>query len=118
MEKVYLFKKTGNFTLGIEKVGKKTESGKIKIYDADSKLTKFSVVCKNDLLCKGKVLYPNGDIYNGYLENRKRHGHGTMQYEKYEDEKCIYNGEWRYDMKRLRIFIKKFWVVVYGAPLK
>jgi len=78
MEKVYLFKKTGNFTLGIEKVGKKTESGKIKIYDADSKLTKFSVVCKNDLLCKGKVLYPNGDIYNGYLENRKRHGHGTM----------------------------------------
>lgn len=41
----------------------------------------------------GKIVYPNGGIYEGELDKNKRSGVGTMTYA----NKTVYEGEWSYD---------------------
>ena len=41
----------------------------------------------------GKIVYPNGGIYEGELDDNKRNGYGTMTYA----NRSVYKGEWSYD---------------------
>ena len=42
-----------------------------------------------------KIIYPNGDIYEGENSNYKRHGSGVLTYA----DGAVYNGEFRNDMR-------------------
>lgn len=48
---------------------------------------------------KGRMLYINGDIYDGYWDNDKRHGKGRMMYV----SGTIYEGEWKNNYKHGKV---------------
>lgn len=57
----------------------------------DSRSEQSSDDTSSDVVCTGVINFPNGDVYDGQLENGQRSGNGKMKFVNGD----IYEGKWQ-----------------------